>query len=226
MPQSRRPSPSRASQRPKSPPRQKPAEPPEPSPPESLEEEAPRVPPAEGASSTVSSAGSFVSDSGPEFDPKQAPEAPPVEVEEPPPGFLEEWDEGRVRELLELQGEVTHAVFNGGPLDDETWLHTERDLRAIAPPLTRILNRYDPTRAAAVMGDEALLIASVGRYGVRNYTKRRRYLAAQQDQQPAPVTGAPAPEGTGPEHDEQWQRTQGADMRVEPPALIPKGGRR
>jgi hypothetical protein len=178
-----------------------------------------------GASSRpVSSAAEFVLDPGPAFNPKQAPEAPPVEIDEPTPGVLEEWDEGRIREALELQGEVFHALFNGGPADEETWHHTERDLRAIAPPLTRVLNRYDVTRAAAAAGDEALLVAAFSRYGIRNYTKLRRYQAAQRATEPEPATGVPAPEGSGPEHDEDWQRTRPELM--EPPALTPRGANR
>lgn len=123
-----------------------------------------------------------------------------------------------------MQGEVTHAVLKAGPADDETWLHTERDLAAIAPPLTRILNRYDVTRAAAAAGDEILLVAAVGRYGVRNYTKRRRYLAALEAEEPQPITGAPAPAGTGPQHDPEWQRVH-LELAEEPPAIIPKGKR-
>lgn len=131
-----------------------------------------------------------------------------------------------MRELLALQGEITHAFLAAGPDDDDTWLQTDKDLGAIAPPLTRIANRYDALRAAAVAGDEILLASAVSRYAARNYIKRRRYLAAQQDQGPQPVTGREAPPESGPEHDEDWQRTHSEPMAPAPPALVPKGGRR
>jgi hypothetical protein len=176
---------------------------------------------AEGSagSSTGSSAAEFLADPGPTFDEKNAPAAPPPDAVEEVAAALEEWDEPRIREILTLQGEVTHELLRVGKDDTETWIHTEKDLRAIAPPLTRILNRYDATRALAAAGDEALLAAAVVRYGARNFTKRRRLLAARAaEAAETPITGVEAPPDTGAEADEEWQRVVGA-----PPALTPKG---
>jgi hypothetical protein len=119
------------------------------------------------------------------------------------------------------QGNVTHAIFKVGPDDRETWKQTEEDLNAIAPPMTRLLNRYDVTRAAAAAGDEIALAAAITAYGARNYTRRRRLLAAIAAQGPQPVTGVEAEPDTGPESDEEWQHVHQA-----PPALTPKGARR
>ena len=175
---------------------------------------------ARSESSSAGSSAEFVTDPGPAFDPRSAPAAPLVEEEEGP-GILEEWDEQRIREFLVLQGEVTHALLAVGPEDTETWLQTEQDLGSIAPPLTRIMNRYDVTRAAAAAGDEILLVTAVGRYGLRNYSKRRRLLKLQAAAEPQPITGVPAEPDSGPESDEEWQRVHQA-----PPALVPKGKRR
>ena len=182
---------------------------------------------AGSASSAAASSAEFIADAGPAFDPDHAPAAPEVDdVDEL--GDDEGWDEQKVQEFVVMQGEITHSLFNAGPEDDETWLHTERDLRAIVPPLTRILNRYDMTRAAAAAGDEALLAAAVARYGARNYTKRRKYLALRAAQGPAPITGAAAPPETGPEHDPDWQRVHGPafgeQLDDSPPDLPPRGG--
>jgi hypothetical protein len=171
-------------------------------------------------------AGSFVADAGPEFDPEQAPPAPDVDPAETPGVFLEEWDEQRIREFLELQGEITHAFLAVDDQDDDTWLQTERDLRAIAPPLTRIFNRYDATRAAAAAGDEILLASGIARYASRNYMRRRRYLAARAAQGPRPITGVPAEPGAGPEDDPTFQRVTADPLGGAPPAITPKGGRR
>ncbi len=178
---------------------------------------SPPAPEQAAVSSTGSSDGSeFLSDPGPAFDPERSPAAPEPEPDERE--LDEGWDEARIREFLTLQGEITHAVLRVGKDDDETWIHTESDLKTIAPPLTRILNRYDVTRAAAAAGDEALLAAAVARYGTRNYTKRRRMLAELRAQEPQPITGVPAPEGSVPEeHDE---------LIDAPPAITPKGARR
>jgi hypothetical protein len=177
---------------------------------------------SQSSSAASSAARSFISDPGPAFDPKAAPAAP--EVEEPELE-LEEWDEQRVRELLTLQGEITHAVLKVGDRDEETWKHTKRDLDTIAPPLTRIMNRYDVTRAAAAAGDEILLVTAVGRYGFTNYTKRRRLIRDQAPAGPQPVWGAGAPEETGPEHDEEYSRVHAvhfeAPMTEPPPAITP-----
>jgi len=106
------------------------------------------------------------------------------------------------------------------PDDKETWKQTEEDLHAIAPPMTRLLNRYDVTRAAAAAGDEIALVAALTAYGARNYTRRRRLLAAIAAQGPQPITGVDAEPDTGPENDEEWERVHQA-----PPALRPKGVR-
>lgn len=174
-----------------------------------------------GSSGAAGKAFRFVSDPGPAFDPKLAPEAPGLE--DPAAAELEAlegWREDTVRSLLVTQGNVTHALLKVGPEDTETWKQTEEDLNAIAPPMTRLLNRYDVTRAAAAAGDEIALGAALAAYGARNYTRRRRLLAAIAAQGPEPITGVPADEGVGPEYDEQYQRLHEA-----PPAIRPKGVR-
>lgn len=166
-----------------------------------------------------SSAGEFVSDPGPEFDPKHAPDAPAPEQDLEQ--TFEEWTEEQIRGALTLQGNVTHALLKVSEEDTDTWKQTEDDLAAIAPPLTRILNRYDVTRAAAAAGDEILLGTALIGYGAKNYTRRRLLLARRNAQEPEPVTGTPAPPESGPEHDPDWQR-----VRPDPPAIVPKGTRR
>jgi hypothetical protein len=186
---------------------------------------APTPSPSSGAGSPDAD---FVADPGPAFDPKRAPAAPDVDALDENAAGEEQWDEERIREFLVLQGETTHWLLQVSDQDEDTWLHTDRDLRAIAPPLTRILNRYDVTRAAAAAGDEILLVSAVSRYGLRNYSKRRRYLRAVAEQGPQPVTGVPAPEGTGPEHDAEYQRVHLVDPELAeaPPAITPKGAHR
>lgn len=87
------------------------------------------------------------------------------------------------------------------------------------------MNRYDATRAAAAMGDEALLAAGLVRYGSRNYIRRRRYLAQMANQEPEPVTGRAAEPGTGPEDDPEYQRVSADPLGGAPPSLTPKGRR-
>ncbi|PZR70112.1 MAG: hypothetical protein DLM63_00205 [Solirubrobacterales bacterium] len=189
-----------------------PLSPPEPQSPPSRSES-----PTAGVSGPGSSAAEFIADPGPAFDPEQAPDAPELEFEDEIALELQEgWQEETIRSLLVTQGNVTHALLKVGADDGETWKHTQDDLRAIAPPMTRILNRYDATRAAAAAGDEIALAAAVAAYGARNYTRRRRLLAAIAAQEPVPITGVPADPDLHPEFQEIYEA---------PPALRPKGVR-
>ena len=185
-------------------------------------------------SSTGSAAGSdagFFADPGPAFDADDAPAAPALE--EPELALLEGWREETVRELLTTQGHVTHLALRVREANDqETWKHTREDLDRIAPPLTRMLNRYDVTRAAAAAGDEISLAAAVGAYATRNVIARQRLLAQARAMGEVPVSGREAEPGTGPEHDPAYT-TAPADAAAQgelPPLdradLTPKGPRR
>jgi hypothetical protein len=124
-------------------------------------------------SSTGSSAGSeFFADAGPSFD-AEAPPAPPV-VDEAPIALA--WDVEVVKGCLTAQGQVLHTVIAKA---DEEWLYTRDELHAIAPPLTRILNRYDATRAAAGTGDEIALLLGLTGYVGRSVKARRAVLALE-----------------------------------------------
>lgn len=147
----------------------------------------------------------FVADAGPAFDADGA-------ADQPPPAPVESvldvaWEEETVRGLLAAQGEVMHVAV---AVDKESaeWRYTEGDLSSIAPPLTRILNRYDATRAAAQTGDELALIIGLTGYAGRSIAERRVAIArARADEAPAPITGM-SPEGvtTHPaESENTWQ---------------------
>lgn len=189
---------------------------PNPNPPENPLQNPPS-PPAVGGSGTDSSASEFLADPGPAFDPELSPAAPEVQLEDELVAEPEGWREETIRNLLETQGRATHALLRVGPADTETWKHTEDDLRSIAPPLTRMLNRYDATRAAAAAGDEIALGAALATYGARNYSKRRRLLAQLHAQEPEPITGVAADGDVGPDYDAEYQR-----VNEPPPAIVPK----
>jgi hypothetical protein len=173
--------------------------------------------------SSAASASSFAADPGPAFDPDASPLEPELELDD---HLVEEvrWEESTIRDGLVMQGEALHGLieWRAGLQGTELWLHTDEDLRAIAPPLTRILNRYDVTRAAAAAGDEALLAAAVIRYGTRNVLRTRRAIAARDAGGPQPVTGVPAEPDTGPEHDSEWQHAHGDPFAERPPSLTPR----
>lgn len=146
----------------------------------------------------------FVGDPGPGFDPAGAPEpelAPPAGLEP-----VAEWEEGTVRSILTAKGTVLHMAVGVG---EEEWLYLQHELDAIAPPLTRILNRYPVTRAAAEGGDAIAVMIGLGGYVSRSYIERRAALADAEQAEPEPVTGVSAPPGTGPEHDPAQQAALG-----------------
>lgn len=172
---------------------------------------SPSESPSEGAPSrasrTASSAasGPFLEDPGPEFraDAASANGAGEPEPEQPPPAELHAlpepaqlWERETVESILTAQGSLLHSAAGVGQGD---WLYTESDLMAIAPPLTRILNRYPTTRAAAGTGDELALMVGLGGYVSRSYRERKAVLQLLASQvQEEPVSGRAAEPGTGP----------------------------
>jgi hypothetical protein len=174
--------------------------------------EEPSPAPAEGSSPGSSrgsaASGPFVADPGSAFDPKSAPAGPELP---PSPAEAEaivaiEWEEEQVRRWLLLQGELGHT-FAGVAEND--WRYTEADLTSIAGPLSRILNRYDATRAAAAYSDPASVIFGFGMYTIRSAGERRKAIAvlkAAQEQE-VPITGVAAPPGSGPPPENvEWQK--------------------
>lgn len=147
----------------------------------------------------------FVGDVGPAFDTEGAEHLPPPEPAQPE--VAAEWDEAAVRGILTAKGEVLHGLIALDKSSDE-WRYTKGDLSAIAPPLTRILNRYPVTQAAAATGDEIALIIGLGGYAARSIAERKLALQAQAGKDaPQPVTGI-TPEGivTEPaESEHTWQ---------------------
>jgi hypothetical protein len=151
------------------------------------------------ASRTVSSP--LVGDPGPDFDPDTpGAEPPPAPEPEPVAGLPEpEWDEESIRRWLLVQGELTHSVIG---LAENEWRHTEADLKSIAGPLSRILNRYDTTRAVAAYNDPLSVVFGTSMYAIRSINERRVIVAElRAAKEAAPVeTPAPgAPPAAGPQ---------------------------
>lgn len=165
--------------------------------------------PASGTPSQAADS-TFVADPGAPFDPEAAGEPPELE-REPSPGELhalpglEGWEQDAIEGVLTGQGALLHAIAGVGEQD---WLYTEADLAAIAPPLTRILNRYPATRAAAGTGDELALMFGLGAYTTRSWAERRAVLAELEAEEPVPLTGDrpadPQPSPAGPD-DGSWR---------------------
>lgn len=137
----------------------------------------------------------LIGDAGPEFDPAAEPASSPLAGALDGAGG-EDWKEARVRGLLNAKGELVHGVLAVDKSSTE-WRYTAADLDVIAPALTRILNRYDATRAAAAAGDELVVAVGFAGYAARSYGERRlalqlRALAAGEQPQPEESTAAAA----------------------------------
>lgn len=133
-------------------------------------------------------------DVGAPFDAPDAPELP----EPSAPGGDDggpAWNESVIRQALEAQGQAVHGLLAVDP-DGTEWEYTRGELQTIAPALTRILNRYRPTRAAASAGDELTLALAFGGHVARSLKERRlavgQLIAEQQHEQQAAEYVPPA----------------------------------
>ena len=157
-------------------------------------------PSAEGSSpasarASASESPGFIADPGPAFDAEAAAAEP---LPPSPPPFaggpeqlleLEQWEEDAIKSLLGIQGRVLHAAVG---VAEQDWVHTDADLAAIAPPLTRICNRYEPIRRYARHADPLALATGLAAYATRSLLERREELALHE---PPPDTEPIAPAG-------------------------------
>lgn len=149
---------------------------------EELEEELPADPEEDSEDSSEVSSGTtdIWEDPGPGFDPRDAPEdgegAAAFTVRPGEEGILElEWDPKVVRGLLENAGVGIHGLVGKA---QEDWVFTQKELGAISGPLTRILNRYPATAAAAAAGDEIAVLLGFGAYTARSLKERKAAVEA------------------------------------------------
>jgi len=94
-----------------------------------------------------------------------------------------EWTPERASAVVRAGGYLLHTAdgLTREPGGEELWRATEADLEAIAPPLARILNRYEPARRLAGLSDEGELAFGVAGYVRRNLAARGRILTAQKE---------------------------------------------
>jgi hypothetical protein len=146
----------------------------------------------------------FVSDPGPGWDPEAAAAAADAvraeHEEEERAGGTEafgfpEVEEERVRQVLFVGGDSIHAAVGVGEYD---WVMTQRDLDRIAPPLTRILNRYELTKAVAGYSDELALLMGFGLYSWRSVLELAAVRRAGERPRPADVRAEQAPPAPAP----------------------------
>jgi hypothetical protein len=139
----------------------------------------------------------YIAGPGPGFDPSSAPPPPPDVGEEPDvAGFQAGWEEEQVHDWLLNAGGLGHAAFG---VAEQDWSMTQADLKRIAPPLTRILNRFEPAAALAAYSDPAAVAMGFGMYGWRSALERTAVLRARaRAEELGGEAPAPASAGEGP----------------------------
>lgn len=159
----------------------------------------------------------FLGNPGPAFDPggEEAPEQPQEADLRALPALEPEWDEEALQRLLLAKGELLHT-FAGVAEND--WRYTAADLKAIAPPLSRILNRYPATRAVSTAQDPLALAIGVSAYAIRSGRERGAVLRELAEEPEEPITGVPAPPGAGPPEPETPINAD-VDPETEPAAV-------
>lgn len=162
---------------------------------------------AVSATGSASESPSFFGDAGPQFDPElAAAEGPPVAPPAAEPKALIEWEQDTIEALLGLKGRALHAAIG---VAEEDWRYTELDLAAIAPPLTRICNRYEPVQRLAAHADPLLLGMALFGYGVRSLEERAAMLRSLEAADTVPIEpleeAAPPPAPPTPPRQTQHQ---------------------
>jgi hypothetical protein len=170
--------------------------------------------PASGTASRSEPPG-FIGDAGPQFDPERAAAEPSPAAPAPEPAPLIEWEEDTIRALLTLKGRALHA---GIGVADDDWRYTELDLAAIAPPLTRIANRYEPVQRLAKHADPLILLFALGGYGVRSLEERAAVLRAlEPEADTVPIEPLEEPGFTVPPQPPTPQGPPPANAQAPPP---------
>jgi hypothetical protein len=138
----------------------------------------------------------FLGNPGPAFDgdgepgPEQLPDLRVLSALEP------EWEEDALSRLLIAKGELLHTFIG---VADNDWRYTENDLKAIAGPLSRILNRYPQARAVATAQDPLALAIAGSAYAIRSGRERAQAIAELREEiEELPITEEDAPPGAAP----------------------------
>ena len=115
----------------------------------------------------------------------------------PPPELTPEGfdfvDEETIRSALQAQGALLHGAVAVDKASDE-WVWLQAELDAIAPPLTRICNRYPAAaRVVAMVGDPAAVVVTTGGYARRSLAERAAAKARLEMEAEAEAAASPTP---------------------------------
>jgi len=144
----------------------------------------------------------------------EAPEVAPASEELAAPAALPGWDQKTIETFLQGTGAGIHMLAGRAERD---WMMTEKDLERIAPPLTRICNRYEPTLRLSPLADPLLVAHGFALYGWRSALEAKR---AERDVD-EDLEAGPRYE-TGPVED-AGAVDLGEDLDEAPPPYFPNG---
>ncbi len=114
------------------------------------------------------------------------------------PGEYPGWEQETVEQFLMGLGAGVHMMIGAAEKD---WLMTQRDLERIAPPMTRIANRWEPALRLSPFADPLLVAHGFALYGWRSALERSRALRDQAAEE-APETAAAGYVRTDDDEDE------------------------
>lgn len=89
------------------------------------------------------------------------------------------WEQETIEKFLQGTGVGLHMLAG---VSERDWLMTKTDLERIAPPLTRIVNRYEPLARLSPYGDPLLVAHGFALYGWRSALERKRAMRDAQEQ--------------------------------------------
>jgi hypothetical protein len=132
------------------------------------------------------------------------------------------WEQETVEQLLTGIGGGIHMAWGKAQKD---WLMTQTDLQRIAAPMTRILNRYEPTAQLSPYADPLLVAHGFALYGWRSALERQRALRIQEEEPDMQSRAAYARPG---EHEDVDQELEDEVLEGEvlaPQAMFPQSVR-
>lgn len=132
-----------------------------------------------------------------------------VQLEPPPIVAADQWEEEAIGEHLEMVGGIIHELWGKAESD---WVMSERDLQRMRGPLTRILNRYEPTARASIVSDPLLLGYGTTMYAYRSILQARAAEAERREHEQAPPDAA-GYETVAPQRPAQNGRPGGRNLR-------------
>lgn len=125
----------------------------------------------------------------------EGPPAPDVPVGEDGPPLLPGWEQETIETFLQGTGAGVHMLIGQTERD---WLMTKKDLERIAPPLTRIANRWEPALRLSPIADPLLVAHGFALYGWRSALEAKR---AQRDAEEEQLQGPGYVRGPADEED-------------------------